>query len=78
MKRLAIWLGAAFVPAVIGAPFAGPDYYRSLRTPSWGPPAWLFGPVWTVLYALMGVAAWQVDRRGGGDTALRLGASSWS
>jgi translocator protein len=62
MKRLVTWLAIAFVPAAIGAPFAGPDYYRRLDRPAWAPPARIFGPVWTILYALMGVAAWTVAR----------------
>ena len=71
MKRLIGWLIAAFIPAAIGAAFPSPEYYRSLRKPSWAPPAWVFGPVWTILYALIGIAAWLVDRRGGGP-ALRI------
>ena len=61
-RRLAAWLVAAFVPAVIGAPFPAPEWYRELEKPGWAPPPWLFGPVWTVLYAMMGIAAWLVDR----------------
>lgn len=38
--------------------------YGRLRQPSWAPPSWLFGPVWTTLYALMAVAAWLVWRSG--------------
>lgn len=72
MKRLVLWLAAAFVPAAIGAAFPAPAYYRGLRKPAWAPPPWLFGPVWTALYALMGVAAWLVARRGGPGTRRAL------
>jgi benzodiazapine receptor len=40
-------------------------FYAELVRPAWAPPAWLFGPVWTLLYALMALAAWLVWRRGG-------------
>ena len=46
------------------------DEYRSLAQPSWAPPSWLFGPVWTVLYALIAVAAWLVWQRVGFGAAL--------
>ena len=42
-------------------------WYASLTKPSFNPPAWLFGPVWTVLYVLIAVAGWRVwqcDRTG--------------
>lgn len=35
-------------------------WYPTIARPSFTPPNWLFGPVWTVLYVLMGVAAWRV------------------
>ncbi|MFN4142710.1 TspO/MBR family protein [Aestuariivirga sp.] len=36
------------------------SWYRTLAKPSWTPPDWLFGPVWTLLYIMMAVAAWLV------------------
>jgi len=36
------------------------DWYPTLATPSWNPPAWVFGPVWTVLYGIMAVSVWLI------------------
>ncbi|RRO18785.1 tryptophan-rich sensory protein [Saccharopolyspora rhizosphaerae] len=36
------------------------DQYASIVRPAWAPPPWLFGPVWTVLYAAIAVAGWRV------------------
>ena len=61
------WLLAAFAAAAVGA-VASVDagsFYAQLSKPSWAPPAWVFGPVWSMLYALMGVAAWLVWRSPG-------------
>ena len=34
------------------------DWYRGLDRPDWQPPGWVFGPVWTTLYVMLGVSAW--------------------
>ena len=64
---LAGWLAASFVTGGIGAvaSASAADFYGSLAQPSWAPPAALFGPVWSALYVLIGVAAWLVWRRHG-------------
>ena len=58
------WLALAFVAAAVGGLAAAdaPAFYAQLVRPSWAPPAGAFGPVWTVLYTLMGIAAWLVWR----------------
>ena len=49
--------------ALIGVAFAGQAAtYAQFDLPAWAPPSWLFGPVWTLLYALMAVSAWLVWR----------------
>ena len=62
---LAGWVALCFGAAALGALFMPGEWYASLKKPSWNPPGWIFGPVWTALYALMAVAAWLVWLRGG-------------
>jgi translocator protein len=49
------------------------EFYAMLDRPAWAPPAWLFGPVWSVLYVLMALAAWRVWRAAGADARGALG-----
>jgi len=61
------WLLVSFAAAAVGgvASASASDFYRDLIRPAWAPPGWLFGPVWSVLYLLMGIAAWLVWRARG-------------
>lgn len=76
---LLAWLGVCFAAAGLGALASvnAGSFYQQLVRPSWAPPGWLFGPVWSALYFSMGVAAWLAWRerglRGmGGATVLFL------
>jgi len=60
------FLGASYAAAALGSAFTFPalkTWYRRLRKPAWTPPDRVFGPVWTVLYTQMAIAAWLVRRR---------------
>jgi benzodiazapine receptor len=63
--KLVAAIALCFVPAAISVQFRPDDWYRSLVRPPLAPPDWVFGPVWTLLYTLMGVSLWLVWRRTG-------------
>ncbi len=59
-------LVASFTASAIGGLATAANvraWYPTLTKPEWNPPAWVFGPVWTLLYILMAVAAWRIWRR---------------
>lgn len=58
------WFTITFAGAALGAwaSTSAASFYTTLALPAWAPPASLFGPVWTLLYAMMAVAAWLVWR----------------
>lgn len=61
------WLVISFAASAVGAvaSIQAKSFYSQLAQPTWAPPSWLFGPVWTLLYAMMAIAAWLVWRSGG-------------
>lgn len=70
MKRrdwlgLVAFLALTFGAAAIGSQFMPGEWYARLAKPAWTPPSSVFGPVWTLLYALMAVAGWLVWRERG-------------
>jgi len=65
LGSLAGWLLLAIIAAAVGGLGSAnaPEFYAQLNLPGWAPPAWLFGPVWTLLYLMMGTASWLVWRQ---------------
>ncbi|MBI4087570.1 MAG: tryptophan-rich sensory protein, partial [Candidatus Liptonbacteria bacterium] len=67
--KLIIAIGVSELAGIIGSVFmvstSSPQaWYAGLVKPALNPPAWVFGPAWTTLYALMGIAAFLVWKHG--------------
>lgn len=69
------WIAVSFAAAAmggLGSSDAG-AFYQQLQRPEWAPPSWVFAPVWSLLYFIMGVSAWLVWREGGfGEARIPL------
>lgn len=64
---LVVWLALTFFAAATGAAASirASAFYGQLVRPDWAPPSWVFGPAWSILYTLMGIAAWLIWCTGG-------------
>lgn len=70
------WALAALAAALVGGAGSldASAFYARLGKPPWAPPVWLFGPAWTVLYALMAIAAARVAATDAPGRRVALGA----
>ncbi len=72
LSSLLFWLAISFAPGFIGMGFPADSWYQRLIKPEWNPPAWVFGPVWSMLYLLIGIAVYRVARRDSPQTPAAL------
>lgn len=70
MLALFVFGVASFAAGIGGIFFRSGQWYERLDKPSWRPPAWLFAPVWTFLYATIALAGWLVWREAGFEGAV--------
>lgn len=71
-------VGLSLSAGAIGSLFTAsaiPDWYAALNKPALSPPNWVFGPIWTMLYVLMGVAAFLIWQKGSAKKEVRLALS---
>ena len=73
-SSMAVFLLIVVMAAAIAGSFEAGEWYFSMYKPSWTPPAWVFGPVWAVLYILMALAMLKVWDSGHHQ---RKGALAW-
>ena len=62
MVSLIVFIALVAAAALVGVQFGPGPWYIALQKPSWTPPSWIFGPVWSVLYITIAVAGWLVWR----------------
>ncbi|NOU35757.1 MAG: tryptophan-rich sensory protein [Kiritimatiellaceae bacterium] len=59
-----LFIGIAFLPALSAVFVNIGGWYEALNKPSWNPPSWIFGPVWSTLYLMIGLAGYLAWTRG--------------
>ncbi len=73
--KLVICIGVCLAAGFIGSIFTNtsiPTWYTTLEKPSFNPPNWLFAPVWTILFILMGISAFLVWRVGLSEPNVKM------
>lgn len=73
--KLIVSIAVCEMAGVIGSIFTASSvgvWYAALPKPALNPPSWVFGPVWTILYVLMGVALWLVWKNGDNNRKTRV------
>ena len=66
---LVLVVGGGLLLGLLSAPG---EWYASLQKPTFNPPAWVFGPVWTILYVLIAIAGWSLWQVARSSPAMRL------
>jgi tryptophan-rich sensory protein len=76
IAKLIVSLAVPLLVGFLGSLFTTADslnnWYANLNKPTFNPPDWIFGPVWTTLYILMGIAVFLVWRKGLDNKPVRL------
>ena len=78
MVKLVISIAVCLLAGIIGSVFTTPSiptWYAALNKPSFNPPNWIFGPVWTTLFILMGIAVNLIWREGVERKEVRIALS---
>ena len=81
IAALAVFVALCFAVAAVGGAVTATSvgiWYGQLAKPAFNPPDWMFGPVWTVLYLLMAIAAWRVWCRRGRTHGAGLALGAWA
>lgn len=77
--KLIISIALPVLTGTVSGLFSRPDtvWFQSINKPDWQPPEWVFGPVWTTLYILMGVALYLVWFSNSNRAAKRTAVTLW-
>ncbi|MBN1805975.1 MAG: tryptophan-rich sensory protein [Sedimentisphaerales bacterium] len=77
LTKLIVCCAVPFAVGLFGSLFTTADslgnWYANLNKPFFNPPNWIFGPVWTTLYIMMGVSAFLVWQKGLDGKPVRIG-----